>query len=90
MNKALIATRKYIEECGTTGAIDRGREFELSELWADAATKARHASGDLASRLSDKSQYWSEPLKWSREEVLQKKIDLWSVQNEVKKLLAGA
>lgn len=90
MNKALIATRKYIEAKGTDGTADRTREFELAELWADAATKARHASGELAARLNDKSQYWSESLKWSREEVLLKRIDLESVQHEVKQLLTGA
>lgn len=90
MNKALIATKMYLEEKGSEGSADRTREFELAELWADASTKARHASGELAARLNDKSQYWSEPLKWSREEVLLKRIDLESVQHEVKQLLTGA
>ena len=90
MNKALIATRKYIETKGTDGPADRAREFELAELWADAATKARYASGELAARLNDKSHYWSKPLKWSHEEVLLKRIDLESVQHEVKQLLTGA
>ena len=90
MNKALIATRKYIEAKGANGPADRAREFELAELWADAATRARHASGELAARLNDKSQYWSEPLKWSQEEVLLKRIDLKSVQHEVNQLLTGA
>lgn len=90
MNKSLVSTRKYIEECREKGAIDRAREFELSELWADAATKARHASEDVAARLCDKSLYWSQPLKWSREEVLLKKIDLEAVHNAVKELLTSA
>lgn len=90
MNKALLATKKYLEEKGPEGSTDRAREFALAELWADAATKARHASGELAARLNDKSQYWSEPLKWSREEVLLKRIDLASVQHEVKQLLSRA
>ncbi len=90
MNKALIATRKYIENKGTDAPADREREFELAELWADAATKTRYASGELAARLNDKSYYWSKPLKWSHEEVLLKRIDLESVQHEVKQLLTGA
>jgi len=88
MNKALLATKKYAKETGD-GPPDRAREFELAALWADASTKARHASGELAARLSDKSVYWSEPLKWSREEVLLKRIDFESVQLEVKSLLKG-
>lgn len=89
MNKALIATKKYLEEKGAEGSADRTREFELAELWADAATKTRYASADLAARLNDKSEYWSEPLKWWREEIHLKKIDLESVQHEVKRLLIG-
>ena len=87
MNKALVATKRYLEEKGAEGPTDRSREFGLAELWADAATKARHASGDLAAKLNDKSQYWSEPLKWSREEVLLKRIDLESLQHEARQLL---
>lgn len=87
INKALLATKKYQEEKGTENTPDRAREFELAELWADAATKARYASSELAARLNDKSHYWSEPLKWSREEVLLKRIDLDSVLHEVRLLL---
>jgi tRNA G37 N-methylase Trm5 len=87
INKALIASKQYIEEVAVNGTQNRTREFELAELWADASTKARHASSELASRLNDKSVYWSEPLKWSREEILLKKIDFESVQREVKGLL---
>ena len=90
MNKALTATKKYIEFMGVNGPADREREFELAELWAAAATNARHASGALAERLNDKSLYWAEPLKWSKEEVLLKKIDIESVQAEVKRLLTEA
>ena len=55
------------------------KEYELSQLWADAAIKARHASKDLAVRLNDKSAYWSEKLKWSREEVLARLLGVVSV-----------
>ena len=88
MNKALLATQKYLEKKGADGFADRAREFELAEFWAEAATKARHASVELAARLNDKSQYWSESLKWSREEVLLKRIDIASMQHEIKQLLS--
>lgn len=59
----------------------------MAQLWAEAATKARHASKELAERLQNKSLYWSEEFKWSREEVLSKQIDIESIQEQVLDLL---
>ena len=59
INKALIASMKYSEEQSESQTPNRDREFELAELWANAATKVRHASIELAERLQDKSVYWS-------------------------------
>ena len=87
INKAIIATKRYIEESGGERCFDRTKEFELSELWADAATKARYASSELAIRLNDKSAYWTDRFEWSREEVLLKQIDLDSIHHEVNSLL---
>ena len=87
INKALIETRRYIEESGGAKCSDRKREYELSELWAEAATKARYANQELAYRLQDKSLYWSETFEWSRSEVLERKIDLESIQEQVRNLL---
>jgi hypothetical protein len=87
INKALIETKRYIEKSGGANCSDRNQEYDLAQLWADAATKARYASGQLAERLNGKSLYWSEELKWSREEVLSKQIDLDSIQEQVLDLL---
>ena len=90
INKALFASMKYVEEQRESDVSDRDREFELAELWANAAAKVRHASEDLAMRLQDKSVYWSTQIKWSRQEVLLKRIDFEAVQHEIKLLLRGA
>lgn len=87
INKALIASMKYVEECQSPTALDRSREFELAELWATASARVRHVSQDLATRLHDKSIYWRQPMKWSRDEVVNRKIDFESVQQEFAKLL---
>lgn len=47
----------------------------------------RYTSIELAERLQNKSLYWSEDFKWSREEILSKKIDLGSIQRQVMDLL---
>ncbi len=90
INKALFASMKYVEDQKSSENPDRAREFELAELWANAATNVRHASGELAMRLQDKSIFWSKDIKWSREEVLLKRIDFEAVQHEIKQLLKGA
>ena len=87
INKALIASMKYSEEQSESQTPNRDREFELAELWTNAATKVRHASIELAERLQDKSVYWSRQIKWSREEVLLKRIDFAAVQHEISLLL---
>jgi hypothetical protein len=80
INKALIETKRYIEKSGGANCFDRGEEYNLAQLWAEAATKARYASTALAERLHNKSLYWSEDLKWSSAEVLGRGIDIDSIQ----------
>jgi len=90
INKALFASMKYVEEQQGLNQPNRDREFELAELWANAAAKVRHASLGLSAQLQDKSIYWTKPIKWSREEVLRKRIDFVAIQHEIKQLIAGA
>jgi hypothetical protein len=87
INTALIETKRYIEASENAHRIDRDQEYALAQLWAEAATKARYASTQLAERLQNKSLYWAEDFKWSREEVLSKRIDIDSIQGEVLGLL---
>jgi hypothetical protein len=90
INTALIETKKYIEESDANGSIDRAREYQLSQLWADAAAKARYANADLATRMQDKSLYWSDNLEWPEDAILDKGIDIDSIQKTVKDLLKKA
>ena len=76
-----------MEKSEGTTSVDRDHEYQLAQLWAEAATKVRYASIDLAERLQNKSVYWSEDFKWSRDEVLSKQIDLDSIQRQVMDLL---
>ena len=87
VNRALHASMRYVEEQRNSGAPNRERELELAEMWSDAAAKARYASKELTARLQDKSVYWRKEFKWSREEVLARKIDFESVEQSFKELL---
>ncbi|MGC2696748.1 MAG: hypothetical protein WA738_13260 [Candidatus Angelobacter sp.] len=87
INTALIETKKYIEESDGKRSFNRSREYQLSQLWADAAAKARYASVDLSQRMQDKSLYWSDNLEWPRDVILDKGIDIDSIQTTVRDLL---
>jgi len=78
LNEALLATKKYLE----LACEDRAEEYRLASLWGTAAVKARHASTELAARLQDKSVYWSDRFKWSREEVLNRRIDFDGLERD--------
>ena len=87
INAALIETKKYIEESDGKRNFSRAREYHLSQMWADAATKARYASADLSVRMQDKSLYWSDNLDWPQDVILDKGIDINSIQKAVNDLL---
>jgi hypothetical protein len=89
INRALHASMRYVETQRGSDTPDRDRELELAEMWSEAAAKARYASEDLMNRLQDKSVYWRKELKWSREEVVAKKIDFDSVERSFNELLQG-
>ena len=87
INQALIETKRYIEESEGAKCFDRERERELAKLWSEASIKTRYASRDFAASLQDKSFYWSDELKWSREEVMSKQIDIDSIQEQFRNLI---
>jgi hypothetical protein len=88
IQKALIRSKQYAEASKGIKCYDRDKEFELSQLWADASVKARYASEDLAQRLHDKSLFWADKIEWSSNEVLDKGIDFDSIEQQIEKLLA--
>jgi hypothetical protein len=83
LDEALLATKKYLELTRE----DRTEEYRLASLWGAAAVKARHASTELAVRLQDKSVYWSDRFKWSREEVIRRRIDFDALERDFRRLL---
>jgi hypothetical protein len=85
MYSALIATRMYVESIPSTP--DRQRELELSELWATAAIKSRGFVDVMVSANQTKARYYADKLKWSRDEVLAKGIDLSSMEEKISRLI---
>lgn len=85
IHTALLETKKFIEL--SEGQSNREKEYELAQLWADASVKSRLVSKELCNRLDDKSKYWSDTIEWSREEILEKKIDFDSIELQINTLL---
>jgi len=51
INKALIETKRYVEKSEGTTSVDRDHEYQLAQLWAEAATKVRYASGKASEQV---------------------------------------
>lgn len=88
IQKALLETKKYVELSGSVD--DRAKEYELAQLWVEASIKARHASKELMRRLHDKSKYWADTIEWSSDEILDRRIDFLSIENQLDELLRGS
>ena len=50
--------------------------------------KTRKVSNDFSRRLNDKALYWFLEFPWTAEQVISRKIDWTSIDNEVQVLLA--
>ena len=86
---AINRTKQYEEGLASSSQVDRDKEFELSELWFDAAAKAKLANNELALRLGKKARYWSDSERWPREKVVAAGITLTSLEDDVERLLGG-
>ncbi len=65
---ALNATMLYLARREAGEPIDREAEPELVELWTSASVHIRRTDFDLAQRLEEKADYWTNPEHWSAEE----------------------
>ena len=87
LNAALYATKRYTELGSAAGGADRATELGLAELWAKAATDLREAHNDLAVRLNDKARFWSDNERWDNAKIVEKRIELASLEDAVAELI---
>lgn len=83
MYTALIATRRYEE----LNQPDREKEFELSQLWAAVAIKSRTYFRESMPMFEEKARYWLEQIKWPDEVVVERGIDLETVEARIAELM---
>ena len=86
---AVVATQTYVagQERGETP--DHTAEAQLAGKWVEAAVAIRHTDPELASRLQDKAEYWTDPRSWSRDEAATNGIALDRIAAEARRLLGS-
>ena len=85
MYAALIATMRYQE----LNQSDRSKELELSQLWATVAIKSRQYFKESLPMFEEKARYWLEQIKWPENVVVERGIDLKTVEAHISRLMRG-
>src|SRR5205823_3543723 len=80
---SLLMLRKHIWH-GESEAkrLTAKRKGKLAELWTSAAVNIRRSDMDLATRLEEKADYWTNPDNWTNEEVRASRIQIDEIANE--------
>lgn len=87
---AVNTTKRYLARRKRGEPIDRDAEAELVRLWTTAAVHIRRTDSDLAMRLQNKAEYWTNPENWTQDEVVSNGIHIDKIAEEGKRLLGAA
>ncbi len=85
---ALNETKAYVADW-KSGQRVRERELLLVRLWTDAAVAVRRKDRDFAHQLQMKAQYWTDPERWTPEDVKRAGIQIDAVSDLARSLLGG-
>ena len=86
---ALNETEIYYKTYHRTKKRNSDTEDQLSRYWAAAAIPLRHIDRHFSNICEYKSAYWTDPEKWTDQEVRDFKIDLKTVRLRYNSLLMG-
>ena len=86
---AVNTTKRYLARLDRGEPIDREAEAELVELWTVASVQIRRTDLDLAERLLNKADYWTNPENWTDEEVAHNGIQIDKISEEGRRLLSS-
>ena len=92
---AVNETRLYLNQLKRSKSIPffkgkrRNKEVEmkLSRLWTQASYTVAPFSGYLANLCFVKGDYWTEPGKWSKNDVKIKRIEIERMYNDARKII---
>lgn len=88
--QALARTRAYIEDTGV-GSVSRNREmeYELANLWSQAAGAFHGVDPNIAPLLQLKSEAWAAPSQWSEERVQAAGITIDEISSKARQFLGS-
>ena len=86
---ALNETKAYIVDW-KSGNRSRERERLLTRLWTEAAVAIRKKDRDFAHQLQAKAEYWTDPDRWTANDVERAGIKIDVVAAKARSLLGGA
>ena len=84
---AVNATKSYLARRERGEPIDRQAEGELVTLWTTASVHIRRTDADLALRLQEKAEYWTNPGNWSDDDIVHNRIRIGDIAEEGRRLL---
>lgn len=84
---ALDETSLYCRDLGLSLKRDFDREAQVAKCWSEAAIQMRHLNKKFASICYNKSEYWTNPDSYTKEQVLELGIGLKSVRQTYRKIL---
>ena len=86
---AVNTTKRYLARRDRGESIAREAEAELVKLWTAASVQIRRTDPDLAVRLQNKAEYWTNPENWTDEEVARNGIQIDKIAEEGRRLLSS-
>ena len=87
---AVDATKLYLASLDRGESIDRTVEASLVDLWTTASVHIRRTDADLAVRLRDKADYWTNPENWTDDDDGENGIHIGRIAKDAERLIAGS
>jgi hypothetical protein len=81
-------TKRYLAQRERGEPINSEAEAELGTLWATASVLIHRTDPDLALRLQQKAEYWTNPENWSEDEIDHNGIQIEEIAEEGRRLLS--
>ncbi len=84
---AVNSTKSYLARLDRDESIDYLVETQLVSLWTTAAVHIRRTAPDLADRLQQKAEYWTNPREWQDEEIGNNRLRIDEIAADARRLL---
>ena len=84
---AVNATKQYLASLERGEGSNRDTEANLVVLWTTASVHIRRTNADLAVRLQEKAEYWTNPENWYGDESTENSIQIDVIAKEAKRLI---